>query len=289
MTSASTLSTATYFQAMLARWRSCDESSSHIVTPQQPKKKIKLKKEKEKEEGDVFSGAEDDTLFVDCDPDIFEDVLYFMRRRRIKPSTAIDLSRLEQLSIEADFFSYDALSEACHKKIQEQQISRTARYGCSIIERNDDYDDAYIEVEEGEVLYLMSAILVGECRMKRSQGRDNEDSGHGVYLQTLEANDTGDFQLLFNIYNEKEESFFSDDGEYAPRCIAHVGLDHSRPTHSVNIDFRCHLDMCVAPPNGSKGRVMLTSVGSGTWNIHWWVGRPEDIPNLGKSISRKDH
>lgn len=282
---------AGFFQAMLTRWNSTTKSSDYqipagAVTP--------CSRSRKRTRSDEESNS-NKTVFIDCDPDIFEDVLYFMRRNMIKPSTATDPCLLEQLFTEAQFFSYNALSDACKtslqlvtdktKSVPTKFPSSTARYGCSKIERNDENDDEYITVPNGQVLYLNSAVLVGDCRIKRcgtpsDLNKEKDGNGRGVYLATCEKDDTGDFQLLFNIYDSNGDSFFGED-DVAPRCIAHVGLDQAHSVgNATKFDFRCNLNLCLAPPNGLKGEIMLTSMGSGSWNVHWWVGLPEDIPQI---------
>jgi len=54
-------------------------------------------------------------LYVECDPVLFSDVLYFMRRKRLRHETSLKLSHLEDLQLEARFFEYDELDEACSK------------------------------------------------------------------------------------------------------------------------------------------------------------------------------
>mmetsp|Transcript_3701 Transcript_3701/g.5433 ORF Transcript_3701/g.5433 Transcript_3701/m.5433 type:complete len:320 (-) Transcript_3701:52-1011(-) len=288
-------SSAGFFRAMLARWNSTvvSDNNNNSVRKVTPCGKNRKRARSDDEEGGPSNNK---IVFIDCDPDIFEDVLYFMRRRLIKPSTANNSCRLQQLCTEAQFFSYDALSEACEAQIRFLQKkanavpkrSTTARYGCSKIERNDENDDEYISIPEGHVLYLTSAVLVGECRIKRYSNKsqdlqkEKETTVAGAYLATCEKDDTGDFQLLFNIYDSHGQSFFGED-DVAPRCITHVGLDQIRrrsENNATNFDFRYNLGLCLAPPNGLKGDIMLTSMGSGSWNVHWWVGLPEDIPNL---------
>ena len=56
-------------------------------------------------------------LFVDRDPDLFADVLAFMRSGRIPAATRTDAARLEDLKDEAEFFAYDDLATACTEAV----------------------------------------------------------------------------------------------------------------------------------------------------------------------------
>ena len=50
-------------------------------------------------------------MFIDRDPDVFADVLRFMRANRLPAAAAADTHRLEDLKTEAEFLCYDRLVE----------------------------------------------------------------------------------------------------------------------------------------------------------------------------------
>ena len=217
-------------------------------------------------------------LYIDRDPDVFDDVLYFMRTGKIRPKTKIDVARLEELQTEAEFFAYDNLVMACKncvvgiQKTMKETLKEPKAH--SVITRVSTGNSTTINIKTGQVIYIVSATLAGRCKMSRYKGYPEEagDDIPGCYLDTCEREDQGDFQLLAQV------------GRRAG-CIAHVGLDQihcgSGPT---NLDFRQDLRLCLAPQNG--GDVILSSLGAGTWHVVYWIGDPEAIPNLATASER---
>ena len=74
---------------------------------------------------EVTGAADDDDapgapreMFIDRDPDVFADVLRFMRANRLPAAAAADAHRLEDLKTEAEFFCYDRLAAACDEAIE---------------------------------------------------------------------------------------------------------------------------------------------------------------------------
>ena len=64
----------------------------------------------------VSADAGDDApaeLFLDRDPDVFADVLKYMRANRLPAAVRADAHRLDDLKSEAEFFAYDRLVAAC--------------------------------------------------------------------------------------------------------------------------------------------------------------------------------
>jgi hypothetical protein len=53
--------------------------------------------------------------FLDRDPDLFADILQFMRTNNRLPARGVlaDKTKLDDLQCEADFYGYDVLKEAC--------------------------------------------------------------------------------------------------------------------------------------------------------------------------------
>jgi len=136
-------SKAGFFEALLRRWNpslsvtSCPaEQEPQDGTPQRPNKR--LRGDSDNQQSDPFVSVDNDTcqatitmcssavatttssteeetlpIFIDRDPDAFEDVLYFMRTQQIKPATSIDVCKVRQLQIEAEFLGYDILVQSC--------------------------------------------------------------------------------------------------------------------------------------------------------------------------------
>ena len=224
------------------------------------------------------------TVFVDCDPDIFADVLYFMRRNCIAPETKVDALRLEKLKTEADFFVYDALSEACSKQmklinaIAEEALKEDEPKAISEFRviAADDEMVLHMHIPDGKVLFIDSATLSGECRVRRY--KCTETGGHnqpGCYLATA-GNEgfTGDFQLF---YEHSDNGTVDDTTDRC--CIAHVGLDQIHCGDvPMNMDFRQELQLCISPNEGNY--IALQASGSGEWHVHYWIGDPRAIPQL---------
>jgi len=231
-------------------------------------------------------------VYVDGDPDLFEDVLYFLRRSTIRSKTKLDLPRLEDLKTEAEFFSLDGLVAACDEAIVAIKESMKAMlkseeptaYAESLIVRL--RDPQTIDVPEGKIVYIVAATLAGKCQMDHyrecPEPLQTEDgkakSVPGCYLQTTGKEDSGDFQLL--------AMFSRTDNDTV--CIAHVGMDHihvgDRP---VNYDFRQDLRLCLSPDE--DGEVTLFATGSGDWHVVCWVGDADAIPQLMERPRKRRH
>ena len=67
-------------------------------------------------EGDDAGAARE--IFIDRDPDVFADVLRYMRANRLPAAAAADTHRLEDLKTEAEFLCYDRLVAACDEAIE---------------------------------------------------------------------------------------------------------------------------------------------------------------------------
>ena len=63
------------------------------------------------EDGDDAPGRRE--IFIDRDPDVFADVLRYMRTSRLPAAAAADVHQLADLKLEAEFLAYDALLNAC--------------------------------------------------------------------------------------------------------------------------------------------------------------------------------
>ena len=78
-------------------------------------------------DGDDAPGGQRE-IFLDRDPDVFADVLRFMRTNRLPAAAAADTHRLEDLKTEAEFLCYEALVAACDEAVEALEWARpTAR------------------------------------------------------------------------------------------------------------------------------------------------------------------
>lgn len=245
--------------------------------------------------GSALAGASDskdprEPIYVDSDPDLFEDILFFMRRNVIRSKTKLDITRLTDLKTEAEFFAFDVLVKACEKAInsiaktvkEKRDSEKVHAHAESAVISPGDNHTIFVPSAKS-VVYIVSATLAGRCRMRRYAGYPEEDKDEngktndipGCYLDTAEKKDTGDFQLLASF------------GEHShPVCLAHVGLDNIHVSNKpVNYDFRQDLRICLTPDDDLE--VTLGSGGSGEWHVIYWVGDADAIPQLMERPSKR--
>jgi len=223
-------------------------------------------------------------LFLDRDPSLFEVVLQFMRSGGALPAAVrIDLAKLEDLRAEGEFLCFEGLVSACEaaavaylENVKEAAEAatppeETAEHLLCTINQIENT----IDVPEGQVLYIASATLAGNCRVdryaldadqqaKKARGEENEPC---CYLRTYGSQNHGDFQLL-----AQENS----DGVF--RAIAHVGLDQIHcGSVPMNMQFRQDLRVCLG--GDDVGSVTLRATGA-HWHLVAWIGHPSQIPGL---------
>ena len=116
-------------------------------------------------EGDD-AGAPRDSC--DRDPDVFADVLRFMRANRLPAAAAADTHRLEDLKTEAEFFCYDRLVAACDEAIEALERARPAARCLTFhvkpyFTTSDEGDEIFrenvvkVDVPKDHVFYIVSA------------------------------------------------------------------------------------------------------------------------------------
>ena len=273
-----------YFQSLIARWMPTDDDDDtnagvdDIGTRSSSRSNKRQKRERNKQK----TGTTDaivKNIFVDRDPDVFEDILYFMRCNCLKPATHFDPFLLRMILNEAQFFAYDVLVEIVNKRLQDieqdvkDDISKVPARS-QTVQITEDGDFIRVTLKKDEVLYISSAVLAGRCEIRRYSDTDKtKDDGeiNGCYLETCEKHDVGDFQLKYGYPNY---------GDVEMHCISHVGLDQIHCGNiPTDIDFRQAIDMCISKADYDNC-IHLTVEGSATWHVHYWVGLPEDIPVL---------
>ena len=134
----------------------------------------KLRGRKRARAPEVTGAADDDDapgapreMFIDRDPDVFADVLRYMRANRLPAAAAADTHRLEDLKTEAEFLCYDALVAACDEAIEALERARpTAR--CLTFHVNHFHDEegmqlnlVEVDVPKGQVFFVTSAVPIG--------------------------------------------------------------------------------------------------------------------------------
>jgi hypothetical protein len=240
-----TLKSAEYFQALLG------ETGSTLATLGGEHRA----KEKERRRGRRQRQAAADY----CDPNLFEDVLYFMRRQRL-PSD-LDKHHLEDLKAEAEFFAFEALQEACGKSLDALKKPRAVSNGLFLVGRQDRTDRSAdscqrIVIPKRQVLYIVSATVE----------LDPNDAIHARF-RTYEP--WIGFQLVVET---------SEDHEI---CVANLILHEdlvSKPPMLMD-DNTKEIRLCLSRPD--RGFIDIVADGIAvSWNVFYWIGEPDAIPGL---------
>ena len=114
-------------------------------------------------DGDDAPGGGPREIFLDRDPDVFADVLRFMRANRLPAAAAADAHRLQDLRTEAEFLCYEALIAACDEAVEAlERAQPTAR--CLTFHVNHFHDEegmeqnlVEVDVPKGQVFFVTSA------------------------------------------------------------------------------------------------------------------------------------
>ena len=190
-------------------------------------------------------------MFIDRDPDVFADVLRYMRANRLPAAAAADAHRLEDLKTEAEFFCYDRLVAACDEAI-EALTPRCLTLHVNIcwkksdegVVENRSQNVVGIDVPKGQILFVQSAVPIN--------GTNSEPYMLGACYDTE------------NIMASVDEGVVSVvRGVFGPSS-----LSHDQPGAGFKM------------AGGAKERVYLCAVGADFWVVAW-VGYPSKIPGLG--------
>ncbi len=196
-------------------------------------------------DGDDAQGGGPREIFLDRDPDVFADVLRFMRANRLPAAAAADAHRLEDLKTEAEFLCYDALVAACDESLEALERARpTAR--CLTFHVNHFHDEegmqlnlVEVDVPKGQVFFVTSAIPIG-------------GNGGNEGYRLLATNKQYDAEGVVVIVQGSRDSVKYD----------------SRPGAGFTMG------------GGAGEKVCLHATGADFWVIAW-VGHPSKIPGLG--------
>ena len=193
-------------------------------------------------------------LFVDRCPELFADVLQFLRSSRLPAAARKDADRLEDLKAEAEFFCLDALAAACDDAVEALQPppppEETARCENIFVKAKlpDDEDEMpmMIQVPTGQVMYIQAVIPMG-------------------FRGTISA-------LTAYVFEDAESA-----PEPKPMIIAgHDGRSGIPPLQHT----------CLTFDGGVRQLVVLNSVDKLTdhvragWFVTAWIGHPSKIPFL---------
>ena len=134
----------------------------------------KLRGRKRARAPEVTGAVDDDNapgtpreMFIDRDPDVFADVLRYMRANRLPAAAAADAHRLEDLRTEAEFLCYDALVAACDEALEALERARPAARCLTFhVEQFHDAESmtqnlVEVDVPKGQVFFVTSAVPIG--------------------------------------------------------------------------------------------------------------------------------
>ncbi|CAH0369872.1 unnamed protein product [Pelagomonas calceolata] len=195
-------------------------------------------------DGDDAPGGQRE-IFLDRDPDVFADVLRFMRANRLPAAAAADAHRLEDLRTEAEFLCYEALVAACDEALEALERARpTARFLTFKIENKRNIDDdesglyVSIDVPKGQVFFVVSAEPYAGQRRENTYilGAANRLEDHPAFV------------VRGRVSNEEYE--------------------RQRPGAGFTFS------------GGATEKVHLCADGADFWVVAW-VGHPSKIPGLG--------
>ena len=223
-------------------------------------------------------------LFVDRDPDLFTDVLAFMRSGRIPAATRTDAARLEDLKDEAEFFAYDDLATACTEAVDAlvaaleamtppAPVAKSLR--CTNVPCNG--TPLTVTVPKGQILFLASATIAGPGslahRYVKTEEQKKDETAVGSYLTFSGEQHEPDFQLMTGHPDLPNKV-----------VLAHVAMDHFRTDgeHGLHVDFRQDLRICLSADSNINNEVNFTARGPADccWSLAIWVGHADAIPGL---------
>ena len=200
-------------------------------------------------------------LFVDRDPEVFGDLLKYMRGNRLPAAVRADAHRLDDLKAEAEFFAYDRLVAACDEAMAalSEKSEEHARCVSGVVEApeigddeedDEDFEDQWGEdfeysVPKGQVMYItqISPYLSNARSWKlRAQWGSHDETRATIGRYYQPTNRTKDYSGQMISLTQNNVNLVLDGGE----------------------DETVRFDACGA-----------------CWNFTAWIGHPSKIPGLG--------
>ena len=186
-------------------------------------------------------------MFIDRDPDVFADVLRYMRANRLPAAAAADTHRLEDLKTEAEFFCYDRLAAACDEAIEALtprcltlNIEACVKVDADGTDRRPQ-NVMVVDVPKGQVLHIVSVMPT-----------------YGEYNRTYGLSATNDEEDV-----QRSAACFV-------RGVLDLGKSYDRSKPRITMD------------GGKNGKVHLAGFGA-DFSLIAWVGPASKIPGLGAS------
>ena len=190
-------------------------------------------------------------IFIDRDPDVFADVLRFMRANRLPAAAAADAHRLDDLRTEAEFLCYEALVAACDEALEALERARpTARWLALHVK------PYFTTNGEDDITPFYENVVVVDV-----------PKGHILYIVSAQEQPTGE---RTNNYNLTATNELNDrDG------LISIVLGRRPPSQ---YDARPGAGFTMG--GGATEKVHLYAYGAEFW-VAAWVGHPSKIPGLG--------
>jgi hypothetical protein len=203
-------------------------------------------------------------IFVDRDPDIFGDVLKYMRANCLPAAVAADAHRLRDLNVEAEFLAYDRLVTACNEAEaalpRARMITLSVAKGTGTPGSNDAWGDLVsIDVPAGEVVYVTHVAPYFDI--------PPDVPTHA----TIQA---GPVPPAEGDQGDRSEVMI------IAQCLVATALNS--PSH-MNLSSSGSFSKTIVMDGGEHGKVWLRAAGS-SWSVHAWLGHPSNIPGLSSKI-----
>lgn len=211
--------------------------------------------------GDATSSRQEisEDIFIDRDPDLFADVLLFMRTTRLPAATLLNIARIRDVRAEAEFFEAKSLIVACDEAARDFGVLSTARtVGITLDDSN---VQANIQVPTDQILYIHSATCV-------TPSRDGSFFSFSTYV-------SGDMRLECRLPSHEE------DGLCRWTTLTHLlvnTLQEVKVSQAYRQDLRVSLSGDVTFDPKDVGLVRIRKVGSASWHLVCWIGPARAIP-----------
>ena len=206
------------------------------------------------EDGDNAAGHRE--IFIDRDPDVFADVLRFMRSNRLPAAAAADVHRLADLKTEAEFLAYDALLNACDAA--EAALAAAAALAAPVPSK---------ESAEMKIFYVNGGENTNEDGWGQ-EVRIRIPKGQVLCItQMLPIPVNGDEQWLLRAHT------------HGPSGIKTAVIGQYYIKNIGGLKEFLQRDMMLVLDGGESEEIILDANGV-EWSVVAWLGHPSKIPGL---------
>ena len=206
------------------------------------------------EDGDDAPGRRE--IFIDRDPDVFADVLRYMRTSRLPAAAAADAHRLADLKTESQFLIYDALFNACDAA--EAALAVAAALAAPVPSK---------EHAEMRNFYVDGRENTNENGWGQ-QERIRIPKGQVLYIQhVLPLPVNNDEQWLLRA------TTFGPSGPKTTIIAQYLIKNIGGLKEFLQRDMRLALD-------GGESEELVLDANGTEWAVQAWLGHPSKIPGL---------